>query len=151
MFAQCVTDGLLTQVLVVDYEDRALIGGPGVRRVLERIASVAESRACLALLGASPSGERLIGAVLASFPGMFHVWDPGREEPVLVVEGIALGDSAVRRAMDVADRCGAAQAFGVLISPAEGSSWLSSPSVHAVSSSPARDPMNEVQPRYELE
>lgn len=110
---------LLREALVAEHEDRMLFGGKGAQAALDGIASVASNRGCTAVVGASSSGERLVGALLLSLPGVFHVWSPGSAESVLVVEGVARADNAVRRTMDLVSRCGASAAFGVMISPAE--------------------------------
>lgn len=110
---------LLRGIVSAEREDRMLLDGPAWPHVLDAIARAAESRGCSALAGASEAGNRLVGALLVSRPGAFHVWAPGSRERVMTVEGVAAGDAALRRAMRQALSSGAEAAFGVVIAPSE--------------------------------
>lgn len=114
-----IQGNLLRGLVVADREDRSLLEGASISRLLEELASTAEARGCTALVGASGPGHRLVGALLATRPGSFHLWEPGQRERVMAVDGVALGDAAVRRAIEVAMRTGAECAFGVLVAPSE--------------------------------
>lgn len=110
---------LLRGVLAADREDRGLLNSSASAGLLEQIGEVAEAHQCTALLGASPAGHRLVGAMLFHFSGCFRVWQPGDCEPVLVMEGVALGDAAVTMAMNFATTAGASNSIGIFITPSE--------------------------------
>lgn len=113
------TGDLLRGVLAADREDRGLLNSPASAGLLEQIGEVAEAHQCTALFGASPAGHRLVGAMMFHSSNSYRVWQPGDCEPVLVVEGVALGDAAVAMAMNFATTAGASRSIGIFIAPSE--------------------------------
>lgn len=112
------THSLLQAVLDADREDRQLLRGGAAGELLTLFADIARSNNCTRLMGASPAGERLIGALLFQAGENLAVWEPGTSERVLVVEGVALGDAAVLAAMEKAVSLGAvASCIGAYITP----------------------------------
>jgi hypothetical protein len=132
MTDETIRGPLLSQLLVADHEDRTLLGGSSIHEILGELVTAAGQRGCSALLGASHSGSRLVGALLALNPETFHLWSPGKFEPVLAVEGVAVGDAALRNAIRNALIGGAESAFGVMIAPSEQSPSVSSSVVDVI-------------------
>lgn len=134
------TGDLLRGVLAADREDRGLLNSPGSAGLLGRIDEVARSHDCTALLGASTSGQRLVGAMLFHFLDSYRVWQPGDHECVLVLEGVALGDAALAMAMNFATSAGASSSIGMLITPSEfGIAPATNEHVLQVSAQPANE------------
>lgn len=113
------TGDLLRGVLAADREDRGLLSNPDAADLLGRIDEIARTHDCTALLAASPSGQRLVGAMLFHFSSSYRVWQPGDSECVLALEGIALGDAALAMAMNFATSAGASSSIGLFITPSE--------------------------------
>jgi len=110
---------LLRGVLAADREDQGLLSSPNAVSLLARIDEIAQAEHCTALLAASPSGHRLVGAMLFHFSSSYRVWQPGDAEPVLVLEGVALGDAALAVAMKFAKAAGALKSLGLFITSSE--------------------------------
>ncbi len=119
MSAATTSGTLLRGLLAADREDRSLISGPAAATAVEQIAIAAERRGCEFVLGASDAGQRLAGALFVTHPGRFRQWAPGASAPVMVVDGVALGDAALRRSMRFVRSAGASAAFGVRIALTE--------------------------------
>lgn len=142
------TGDLLRGVLTADREDRRLLSNPNAVDLLSRINEIAQTHDCTALLGASPSGQRLVGAMLLHFSSSYRVWQPGEHDCVLALEGIALGDAALATAMNFAVSAGASSTIGLFIAPSEFSpAAISNEHVFQISAHES-DPVEFCPPAY---
>jgi len=85
---------LLQRVLDADSRGRQLVSSPSLPGVVRELADTAERLGYGALLGASPIGHNLVGAMTLASPSL-RPWTPGQDTRVLVVDAIVAGISGL--------------------------------------------------------
>ena len=109
-------EGLLAAVQRAERANAMLIVGAAGPEIVRALIRVADQRQCCLLAAASPSGERLVGAMIYVSGGSLAPWSLGEPGDVLVVEGVALSQCGVRTVMSLLGTLTVGRVSGVILS-----------------------------------